>query len=142
MIVSQILKEKGGEVVTARPDMTLLDVARLLREKNIGAVLIMQGKGIRGILSERDIVRALAAHGEEGLRKTAQACMTENVVTCRPGDGIDHLMQVMTSGRFRHMPVLEDGRLVGLISIGDVVKRRIEEIERESEQIREYIATA
>jgi CBS domain-containing protein len=103
---------------------------------------VVEGGAIRGIISERDIVRALAKHGAEALRKLAVECMTARVITCLPEETIHDVMQKMTSGRFRHLPVVENGKLAGIISIGDVVKRRIEEVEREAEQIREYIATA
>ncbi len=142
MTVARIINEKGRDVVSTGPDVTLADVAAILSEKRIGAVLVMQGDDLLGILSERDIVRALARHGPEALGKLASNCMTSRVVTCRPEDTINDVMQKMTTGRFRHLPVMENGRLAGVVSIGDVVKRRIEEVEREAEQIREYIATA
>jgi CBS domain-containing protein len=142
MTVAHILNDKGRDVVTAGPDTSLADVARILSERRIGAVVIVEGEAIRGILSERDIVLALAKHGAEALRKPASECMTERVVSCRPEDTILDVMQKMTSGRFRHLPVVERGRLTGIVSIGDVVKRRIAEVEQEAEQIREYIATA
>lgn len=142
MTVQRILEEKGREVVTSTAATSLGEIARLLHDKRIGAVVILDGQAIVGILSERDIVRALAVHGEAALSKPARECMTERVVTCRPEDTIDQLMQTMTSGRFRHIPVVENGRLAGIVSIGDVVKRRISEVEKEAEQIRQYIATA
>jgi CBS domain-containing protein len=142
MTVGRIIDEKGRGVVTIPPDRSLAEVAALLSEKRIGAVLVTENGAIQGILSERDIVRALARHGSEALRKLASDCMTAKVVTCRPEDTINDVMEKMTAGRFRHLPVLENGALVGIISIGDVVKRRIEEVQREADQIREYIATA
>jgi CBS domain-containing protein len=142
MTVARIINEKGREVVTTTPDSSLAEVATLLSEKRIGAVLVLDGDAIRGILSERDIVRGLARHGAEVLRKRAADCMTEKVMTCRPQDTIHDVMQKMTAGRFRHLPVVEDGKLLGIVSIGDVVKRRIEEVEREADEIRDYIATA
>ena len=142
MTVGHIINEKGREVVTTRADRSLAEVAALLSEKRIGAVVVVDDSGVVGILSERDIVRALAKFGSEALRKLAGQCMTSRVVTCRPEDTINDVMQKMTSGRFRHLPVVVDGELAGIVSIGDVVKRRIEDIEREAEQIREYIATA
>ena len=142
MTVARILDEKGRNVVKVPPDASLADVAAILAEKRIGAVLVAEGDDIRGIVSERDIVRALANFDSEALRTRASECMTSKVITCRPEDTIHDVMQKMTSGRFRHLPVVEAGRLVGIVSIGDVVKSRIEEVEREADQIREYIATA
>ncbi|MDQ3560129.1 MAG: CBS domain-containing protein [Pseudomonadota bacterium] len=142
MTVANIINEKGSDVVTTSPDRSLAEVAAILSEKRIGAIVVVENDTIRGIISERDIVRALASHGSEALRKLAADCMTARVVTCRPEDTINDVMHKMTSGRFRHLPVVEDGRLGGIVSIGDIVKRRIEEVEREAEQIREYIATA
>jgi CBS domain-containing protein len=142
MTVARIINEKGRDVVTVAPEKSLAEVAAILSQKGIGAVVVVEGGAIRGIISERDIVRALAKHGAEALRKLAVECMTARVVTCLPEETIHDVMQKMTSGRFRHLPVVEDGKLAGIVSIGDVVKRRIEEVEREAEQIREYIATA
>jgi CBS domain-containing protein len=142
MTVARIINEKGRDVVTVAPEKSLAEVAAVLSQKGIGAVVVVEGGAIRGIISERDIVRALARHGAEALRKLAVECMTARVITCRPEETIHDVMQKMTSGRFRHLPVVEDGKLTGIVSIGDVVKRRIEEVEREAEQIREYIATA
>lgn len=142
MGVAHIINEKGRDVVTIAPDASLAEVAAILAEKRIGAVVVVESSQIRGILSERDIVRALAKHGGEVLTKSAAQCMTAKVVTCRPEDTINQVMQKMTSGRFRHLPVVEHGKLAGIVSIGDVVKRRLEEVEREADQIREYIASA
>ena len=142
MTVARIINEKGRDVVTVAPEMSLAEVAAVLSQKGIGAVVVVEGGAIRGIISERDIVRALAKHGAEALRKLAVECMTARVITCQPEETIHDVMQKMTSGRFRHLPVVEGGKLAGIVSIGDVVKRRIEEVEREAEQIREYIATA
>jgi len=142
MTVSRIINEKGRNVVTVAPEASLAEIAAILSEKRIGAILVIEKEAIRGIVSERDIVRALAKHGSEALRKLAAECMTTKVVTCRPEDTIHDVMQKMTAGRFRHLPVVQDGKLAGIVSIGDVVKRRIEEVEREADQIREYIATA
>jgi len=142
MNVARIINEKGRQVVTTALDTTLADVAAILAEKRIGAVIVAEGGAIRGILSERDIVRALARDGAKALGMLAADCMTEKVMTCRPDDTIHDVMQTMTSGRFRHVPVVEAGQLVGIVSIGDVVKWRIEEVEQEANQIRDYIATA
>jgi CBS domain-containing protein len=142
MIVRRILNEKGREVVTARSELSLGEIVRLLSEQRIGAVVICDDGRLRGIISERDIVRALARDGRDVLDRSVNEVMTRKVTTCTPEDTIDQVMQKMTAGRFRHVPVLENGELGGLISIGDVVKARIEEVQREAEQIREYIATA
>jgi CBS domain-containing protein len=142
MTVARIIEEKGRNVVTVTPEASLAEVAAILSEKRIGAVLVTEKGSIRGIISERDIVRALARFGSEALRKLASDCMTTKVIVCQPEDTIHAVMQKMTSGRFRHVPVVEAGQLAGIISIGDVVKRRIEDVQREADQIREYIATA
>ena len=142
MTVAHIINEKGRDVVTIAPEASLTEVTAILAEKRIGAVLVVEKTAIRGIISERDIVRALSKFGSEALTKPASQCMTAKVVTCRPEDTINDVMQKMTSGRFRHLPVVENGALVGIVSIGDVVKRRIEDVQREADQIREYIATA
>jgi CBS domain-containing protein len=142
MTVSRIINEKGRDVTTASSDASLAAIAATLAQKKIGAVLVMDGDAIGGIISERDIVRAVARQGGEALSTPAKEWMTADVITCTLEDTINEVMQKMTSGRFRHLPVVEDGKLAGIISIGDVVKRRIEDVEREAEQIREYIATA
>ncbi len=139
MTVQRILDDKGSVVVTCRPQDTVGDVAKVLADRKIGAVVIMQDDAVKGILSERDIVRAIAGQGGKALEKPASEIMTENVITCALRDTNDDVMQVMTGGRFRHLPVVEDGKLAGIISIGDVVKRRIAEMEREAAEIREYI---
>jgi len=142
MTVARIISEKGRNVVTVAQMATLADIATMLSEKRIGAVVVMEKDAIKGIVSERDIVRAVAKFGGQGLAMSAAEWMTANVVTCRLEDTINDVMQKMTSGRFRHLPVVENGKLTGIVSIGDVVKRRIEDVEREADQIREYIATA
>ena len=143
MTVKSILDSKGRDVVTIAPDATLGDAARLLGSNRIGAVVVTYGDGrIAGILSERDIVRTIGASGAEALLTTVDQAMTAKVRTCSEAGTINEVMETMTRGRFRHLPVEKDGRLAGIISIGDVVKRRIEEVEHEAEQIREYIATA
>jgi len=142
MKVATILGGKGREVITTNPDATLLDVVETLREHRIGCIIVADGKkGIAGIVSERDVVRAIAASGADILGSPVSGCMTRKVVTCALDDTIDTIMAKMTEGRFRHMPVVEDGKLVGLISIGDVVKLRIEQAEQEASAMRNYIAT-
>lgn len=142
MTVGRIINEKGRVVVTAAPSATIDEIAKTLSQKKIGAIVVIESGGIRGIVSERDVVRAVAAEGPAALQKRATDYMTTKVVTCRLEDTINDVMHKMTAGRFRHLPVVEDGKLAGIVSIGDVVKRRIEDVEREAEQIREYIATA
>lgn len=142
MNVSRILNEKGGDVETANAETPVHQIAAQLSEKKIGAVVILDGDKIAGILSERDIVRAVAKDGADGLQKPAGTYMTANVITCARAETIHDVMQKMTSGRFRHVPVLEDGKLIGIISIGDVVKRRIQEVEQEARDMRDYIAMA
>ncbi|MDZ5697660.1 MULTISPECIES: CBS domain-containing protein [Phyllobacteriaceae] len=143
MTVKAILDTKGREVVTIAADKTVHDAAALLGQHGIGAVVVTDGKErIAGILSERDIVRAIAAEGAKALDQPVSAFMTARVQVCREDHTVNEVMQIMTAGRFRHLPVEKDKRLAGIISIGDVVKRRIQEVEREAEDIRSYIATA
>jgi CBS domain-containing protein len=143
MTVAAILAEKGHDVVTVGPTATVAETVELLADHRIGAAVVTDRTGrILGIVSERDIVAALAESGPEALRREVRSVMTEKVVTCSERDTINVVMTRMTRGRFRHLPVVENGRMVGVISIGDVVKRRIEDVEREAEEMRTYIATA
>jgi len=143
MTVRSILEQKGRDVVTLEPDATLARAAQLLGARRIGAVVVTDGDNhIVGILSERDIVRMIGETGADALALTVDRVMTEKVTTCHERHTINDVMELMTRGRFRHLPVEKDGKLAGIVSIGDVVKGRIEEVEREAEQIREYIATA
>ena len=140
MQVKHILREKGREVVTISGEAMLSEAARLLARRRIGAVVVRDsGGGVLGILSERDIVRAIAEHSVAALGHTVARHMTRDVATCCETDTVDELMETMTCGRFRHMPVVNDGQLCGIISIGDVVKSRIEETVREATSLREYI---
>lgn len=142
MKVQSILKSKGGNVVTAAPDTPIHDIANILKSKGIGAVVLVgSGDRVAGILSERDIVRGLAVHGAKLGDKRAADLMTREVITCTPEHSIDELMKIMTEGRFRHVPVLDRGRLVGVVSIGDVVKYRLDELEAEAGALKSYIAT-
>lgn len=143
MTVRRILNLKGSDVVTIAPEKKLLDAISLLTKHRIGA-LIVTGKNdeVLGVLSERDIVHLLSNKDANRFDNPVSSAMTTAVKSCTPDDTIQHLMHVMTAGRFRHMPVVENGRLCGVISIGDVVKLRLEEMERESEHLKEYIATA
>ena len=141
MQVRHILREKGRDVVTIMSDATLSEAARLLARRHIGAVVVRHDRGgVAGILSERDIVRAIAEQSVAALGQSVARHMTRGVTTCCETDTIDELMETMTHGRFRHMPVVEDDRLCGIVSIGDVVKTRIEETVREAASLREYIA--
>jgi CBS domain-containing protein len=143
MNVEHILSDKGREVVTIAPHLTLAEAARILSEKRIGAIVVSDsGNPVLGILSERDIVRAVAANGAAALADPVSRYMTAKVVTCTSRSAINDLMETMTTGKFRHVPILENGRLVGIVSIGDIVKYRVAEIEGESQALREYIATA
>lgn len=140
MLIAQILAGKGREVVTTQPGATIAEVAKLLRTKHIGAVAVTDAGKLCGIISERDLARGLADHGGALLEMRVEQLMTRDVVTCSPGDGIDKLMQQMTEGRFRHLPVIKDGQMVGIISIGDVVKFRLQELEAETHMLHDYIA--
>jgi CBS domain-containing protein len=143
MTVAQILNAKGRAVITAQPGDTVLTVAQTLAGKKIGAVVIVDAQGrIGGIVSERDIVRAVALGGPKALDKPVKEFMTSSVRTCAPSDTEAELMSLMTEHRVRHLPVVESGKLGGMISIGDVVKYRIEEIEREAEEMKSYIASS
>ena len=140
--VAQILKHKGRRIVSLRPAESVADAARLLNREGIGAVLARDPNGrVAGIISERDIVRAVAQHGERALAMSVAECMTRDVIFCAPHESIDRVMSMMTERRFRHLPVQERGDLVGIISIGDVVKYRIDETEMEAQALRQYIAT-
>ena len=143
MTVRAILDLKGRDVTTIVPDKTLGDAASLLSQHKIGALVVTGAdRRVTGILSERDIVKAVSAGGAAALEEKIAARMTREVVTCGPHDTMAELMGRMTAGRFRHVPVVENGRLVGIISIGDVVKHRLAEMERESSALRDYIMTA
>ena len=140
MHVAALLKRKGGQVIAASPDAPVTEVARILAQNRIGAVLVMDGDGRPvGILSERDIVRSIAAEGQAALARRASELMTRDVVTCSPSDTVSQMMALMTQRRIRHVPVMEDGRVVGLVSIGDVVKARIDDAELEVESLRGYV---
>jgi CBS domain-containing protein len=143
MTVRAILDLKGRDVTTISPDKTLGDAASLLSQHKIGALVVTGAdRRVTGILSERDIVKAVSADGAAALEEKIAARMTREVITCGPHDTMAELMGRMTAGRFRHLPVVENGRLVGIISIGDVVKHRLAEMERESSALRDYIMTA
>jgi CBS domain-containing protein len=142
MTVRAILDTKGHQVQSVEPGAKLANAIKLLSERRIGAVLVMGQGRIEGILSERDIVRVLGERGASVLEEPVSSAMTRKVVSCREKDTVSEIMETMTNGKFRHVPVVEDGRVVGLISIGDVVKWRVSEYEREQEALRDYIKTA
>jgi CBS domain-containing protein len=143
MTVSAILADKGREVVTIGAAETIADAVAVLARRKIGAVVVVEANGrIAGIVSERDIVRAFAASAGAALAEPLASIMTRAVITCSEGETIDSVMSRMTRGRFRHLPVVTGGKLSGIISIGDVVKARIGQVEREAEEMRAYIATA
>ncbi len=142
MQVSAILKDKGSEVVTAGPDTLIAEIVATLKAKGIGAVIVADAGGApAGILSERDIVRAMPKHGAKLMTLCASDLMTRKVVSCSPEHSVDEVMKLMTEGRFRHLPVIEDGKLVGVISIGDAVKHRLGELEAEAGALKSYIAS-
>jgi CBS domain-containing protein len=143
MTVENILSGKSREVVTIQPHRTLSEAVRLLAERRIGAVVVSEaGETVVGIISERDLVRALASGGSAVLDDPVSSRMTSNVVTCTRRAAINEVMELMTEGKFRHVPVVENGRLTGIVSIGDIVKQRLAEVEAEHQALREYIATA
>jgi CBS domain-containing protein len=140
MHVSDILKEKGTDVVTTGANETVADTAKLLNLKRIGAVVVCDAPGkVIGVISERDIIRSIAVEGNRALDKRVRDLMTSDVISCKPTDSIAEIMKVMTLNRFRHMPVMEEDALKGMISIGDVVKIRLEEIEMEAQSLRDYV---
>ena len=142
MNVDVILRAKGSRVETARPDWTVLQAVQKLAELGVGALVVSaDGQRIAGIISERDVMRQIAGGGYATLELPVEDVMVREVITCERADTVNHLMSVMTDRRVRHLPVVEDGLLVGIVSIGDVVKRRIEETEFEAEALRRYIAT-
>ena len=142
MTVRAILDSKGHHITGVDPDTKLSAAIKILAEKKIGAVLVMSDGRIEGILSERDIVRVLGERGARVLDEPVSAVMTRKVVSCRQSDTVAGIMEMMTLGKFRHLPVVEEGAVVGLISIGDIVKWRVREYEMEQEALREYIKTA
>jgi CBS domain-containing protein len=139
MHVSDILKAKGSKVITIRPDLSIEHIAQRLRAERVGALVVSQsGTTVDGIISERDVAHGLAEHGAGILSRTAAELMTKAVVTCSPNDTIAHVAKVMTHQRMRHLPVTEGTRLVGIVSIGDVVRHRLDELEFEASVLRDY----
>jgi CBS domain-containing protein len=143
MFVSDILAHKGDRVISVAPDDGLTSAIATLSARRIGAVLVLDRAGaIVGILSERDVLHAMAREGAAALDRKVSDVMTGAVVTCDRDASIEHVMETMTERRFRHLPVVDHGRLCGMISIGDVVRLRLEEQRREAEALRQYIAAA
>ncbi len=140
MHVANILTVKGDDVITVTPETTIVEVAKILKAKRIGALLVMEGSNIAGIISERDIARGLPDYGEKILNMPVSELMTKKVTTCLLDDSIDVIMEMMTEGRIRHLPVVDNGKLVGFISVGDVVKNRVEELVAEEDQLRSYVS--
>jgi CBS domain-containing protein len=142
VIIGQILKSKGRGVMTASPDDSIQEIAMRLASRKIGAIVVVgEGGKVIGIISERDIIRLIAEHGAGALAMPARDGMTREVVSCTRESTLDEIMETMTKGRFRHIPVIEDGALVGIISIGDVVKHHTAEVELEVTAMRGYLAT-
>ena len=139
MRIADVLRNKGADVATISPEMTVMDLIAGLAELNIGAMVVIGPEGLAGIVSERDVVRKLHERGAELLAQPVSEIMTTLVATCAPSDSLDSLSVLMTSHRVRHIPVLENGQLAGIVSIGDVVKRRMEELQAEQEQLQAYI---
>ncbi len=142
MTVRAILNTKGHQISYVDPDAKLLAAVAMLGQRRIGAVLVMKDQKLQGILSERDIVRVLGERGADVLGEPVGEVMTRKVVTCRETDTVSYIMETMTTGKFRHLPVLDGDKVVGLISIGDVVKWRVQEYEHEQQALHDYIKTA
>jgi CBS domain-containing protein len=140
MYVKDILLHKGNDVFTVDPDATVQDLTKSLTVHRIGAAVVVDGEGaVVGVVSERDVIRGVADHGDTCLTQAVRDLMTTSVITCEPDTPIQDVMGLMTEHRIRHVPVIEDDALVGLVSIGDVVRDRIAEAEREAAQLRQYI---
>jgi CBS domain-containing protein len=140
--IATILKDKGTDIAAVGPATPVAEVAHTLADRRIGAVLVRDGDAVLGILSERDIVRALARHGAHTLDMTARELMTQELRTATPHVTVPQAMEIMTEGRFRHLPVMDGGKLVGIVSIGDIVKARIMETEHEVDSLKAYVAGA
>jgi len=140
MRISDLLRRKGNLVVTVKPEQSVTELLDLLAEHKVGALVVStDGQSVQGIVSERDVVRRLQERGPDLLQAQVREIMTTTVRSCPPETELDQLMQIMTTGRFRHVPVTEDGRLTGIVSIGDVVKHRIDELQSERDQLTAYI---
>jgi CBS domain-containing protein len=143
VLVSGVLKDKGDMVFTASPGDSVAQVAQLLHQRRVGAMVVVEGdREVIGIVSERDIVRVVAEYGDAGLGRPISACMTRDVIFAQPSETVDSLLERMTDRRIRHLPVCVDHRLVGIVSIGDLVKTKIAETVAEAEGLRAYISAA
>ncbi|GDY30310.1 CBS domain-containing protein [Gandjariella thermophila] len=142
MRIADVLRRKGSAVVTVEPSATVTELLGLLAEHNVGALVVLDGERVVGIVSERDVVRRLHERGARLLDQSVSKIMTAAVVTCTPADTVDRLTVMMTENRIRHVPVLVDGKLAGIVSIGDVVKSRISQLEDDQELLESYIAQA
>ena len=143
MSVANILSVKGHDVVTAAPGQTLFELTQLLADKGIGAVVVLDSSGaLAGIISERDVMRAISKFGSSALEERISSHMTRTVETTGEDASVMSVMQRMTKGRFRHMPVISGGRLAGVISIGDLIKNRLADMEQEQKALKEYIGAA
>lgn len=140
MLVSQILKTKGDLVFTATPHETVEAICALLHARRVGAMVVMDGDRLAGIVSERDMVRALAEGGAAALSRPVSQFMTQDVLVATPNESVDSLLSKMTDRRIRHLPICERGRLIGIVSIGDLVKHKISEVEAEADGLKAYIA--
>ncbi|BBY52544.1 CBS domain-containing protein [Mycolicibacterium arabiense] len=139
MRIADVLRNKGAGVLTVSPEMTVAELLTGLATRNVGAMVVVGPDGPVGIVSERDVVRNLHAHGAELLEHAVADIMSTDVITCTPADSVDGVSGLMTNNRVRHVPVMEDGHLTGIVSIGDVVKTRMEELEAQQEQLEAYI---
>ncbi len=139
MIVSAILKQKGADVETTHPEVSIAEAARRLTEKGIGSLVVCEPQGkVVGILSERDIIKGISTHGQAVVGLPIKSIMTDGIITCAPDDQVKHIMSVMTRQRVRHIPVLVDRKLVGIVSIGDLVKSRLGQTELEVNVLRDH----
>jgi CBS domain-containing protein len=139
MRIADVLRNKGAGVLTVSPEMTVAELLTGLATRNVGALVVVGPDGPIGIVSERDVVRNLHAHGAELLEHAVADIMSTDVITCTPADSVDGVSGLMTNNRVRHVPVMDDGHLTGIVSIGDVVKTRMEELEAQQEQLEAYI---
>lgn len=142
MLVSQILRSKGDTVFTISPSETIASVASLLHSRRVGALVVLEGDSVAGIVSERDVVRAIADGGAAALGRPVATVMTKDVLFAQPGETVDSLLSRMTDRRIRHLPVCQKERLVGIVSIGDLVKWKISEVEAEADGLKAYIAAS